>query len=103
MQEKQIIDIKKEINKFWALMSYLWILCFLPLIFRKKNKFARFHAKQGLVLFLISFLIWIPIFGLLVLFVVMIFSIWGIFNVLGGKQIKLPLIGSWAERIKSFV
>ncbi len=100
MAEKQIIDIKKEINKFWALTSYLWILCFLPLIFRKKDKFAQFHAKQGLVLFLISFLVWIPILGLLILLVVIIFSTWGIFNVLGGNYTKLPWIGKWSEKVK---
>ena len=42
-------DIKN--NKFFAVISYLPLLFMIPLIFKKESKFARFHANQGLSLF----------------------------------------------------
>ena len=48
-------DIKK--NKFFAVISYLPLLFLIPLIFRKKSKFARFHANQGLSLFVTELIV----------------------------------------------
>lgn len=48
-------DIKK--NKFFAVISYLPLLFLIPLIFRKESKFARFHANQGLSLFVTELIV----------------------------------------------
>ena len=45
-----------ENDKYVAAISYLWILCFVPLFLKKKSKFAQHHAKQGLVLFIAEIL-----------------------------------------------
>ena len=41
-------------NKAAAAFSYLGILVIVPLFCAKESKFARFHANQGLVLFVMS-------------------------------------------------
>lgn len=46
--EKDDIDS----NKYITLLSYLPVLCFIPLFARRKSHFASFHAKQGLNLFI---------------------------------------------------
>ena len=33
-----------------ALLSYLGILCFIPLLFGQRSPFVQFHARQGLVI-----------------------------------------------------
>jgi len=39
-------------GKMFAILSYLSILCILPLVFKKENSFVLQHGKQGLVIFL---------------------------------------------------
>ncbi len=46
------IDISN--NKIYAVLSYLGLLVLVPIIAAPKSKFARFHANQGLVLFIIE-------------------------------------------------
>jgi hypothetical protein len=36
----------------FAIVAYIGILCLLPLLLKKDNKFALHHGKQGLVLFI---------------------------------------------------
>ena len=40
--------------KFFAAVGYLNVLCFVPLYLKKGNKFAQFHGKQALVLFILE-------------------------------------------------
>ena len=37
-----------------AIMAYIPLLCFVPLLSMKDNKEAHFHARQGVLLFLIE-------------------------------------------------
>ena len=46
-EEKEI-----EEGKAFAVLGYLSILCLVPLLLKKDNKFALFHGKQGLILFI---------------------------------------------------
>ena len=94
-------------GKPWALMAYLWILCLIPLIMKKDNPFAFFHAKQGLLLFLCSILLGviavIPVLGILSVLgnvVIIILSLIGIFNVLIGNYWKVPILGEIARNLK---
>lgn len=41
-----------EENKWISLLSYLGPLVFIPMFVKKHSKFARYHANQGLVLFI---------------------------------------------------
>lgn len=94
-------DIEK--NKVFAALAYLGILFFLPLVICPESRFGKFHANQGLLLFLFSaggslvlnfipllHYILVPLYSLLmfVLFVL------GLVNALTGKAKELPVIGS---------
>lgn len=106
-KEKEFVSEKKDKGesaiqdeKIWALLSYLSILCFIPLLMKRENKFVQFHAKQGLVMFIAEFLIWIPILGWLL--GIFIFVVWiiALIKVLNGEYWKIPVIGNIAERIR---
>lgn len=97
----------KEIQegKIFAVIGYLGILCLVPLLFKKENKFALFHGKQGLVLFLgevalgiisvIPFLWFVRFFGVLIFGIL---SLVGIIQVLMGNYWKMPVIADIADK-----
>ncbi len=90
-----------EGNKLMAAISYIWILFLVPLLAAKDDAFARYHANQGLVLFLVSIALGIvaiiPVIGTIIAFVggiaTFVFTILGIINALKGEMKPLPLIG----------
>jgi len=90
-----------ENNKVIALLAY--ILFFIPLLAAKDSPFAKYHANQGLVLFicgLISSFFWIiPILGWIIApilsLAITVLAVIGIINALNGKAKELPLIGKF--------
>ena len=97
----------KEIQegKIYAVIGYLWILCFIPLLLKRENKFALFHGKQGLVLFLgeiaAGIIMMIPILGLiglLFLFIFAVISLIGIIQALMGNYWKMPVVSDLADK-----
>lgn len=82
---------KKDIesNKVMAILAYFGPLSFIPYFAAKESKFAQYHAKQGLNLFIIEFVI-----GLISYFLYLIFRIPNFCNV-GGIEylcgVKPPL------------
>ncbi|MBF0373262.1 MAG: hypothetical protein HQL39_07555 [Alphaproteobacteria bacterium] len=85
-------------------MSYLGILCFVPLMMNKDDEFVHFHAKQGLVLWMWSvlamFALHLPgigkfLFGLSSMAVVVLALI-GLVSVGFRRNWKLPIISSIA-------
>lgn len=100
-----------EDNKVMALLSYIGVLVLVPLLAKKDSKYAQFHAKQGLVLFLgevingILYLIpgvnfvWFFI-GWIVSIFFIVLSVMGIINAYQGKAKELPVIGGLAPKIK---
>lgn len=93
-----------EKNKYTALFSYIYILFLIPLLAKRDSKFCQFHAKQGLVLFVIdivaSLFSWIPVIGQFLMIALAIVSIIGIVKVLKGEYWKIPFIYDWAAKIK---
>ena len=103
---------KKDIedNSVMGLLSYLWILWLIPLLAAKNSKFARFHANQGLVLFILEVLggtvfgvltridkiggIFWALFGIFE-FLCLILAVLGIVNSVQGQAKELPLIGKF--------
>lgn len=91
-------------NRLLSAASYLGILFLLPYLFAPEDPFARFHAKQGLLLFLFETLAGIlgsftGIGWLLNLFT--LYCIYkGMTAALHGRLEALPLIGKYAGRIK---
>ncbi len=95
-------------DKLMGILSYLGILVLVPIFAAKDSTFARFHANQGLVLFLaeailgcvVSILGFIPyigwlfsVLGGLVSLAALILSVIGIINVVNGTAKELPVIG----------
>lgn len=86
--------------KFFAAIGYLSVLCFVPLFLKKENKFAQFHGKQALVLFILEaaagIVAIVPAIGDLVsrfAFVVFgILSLIGIVKVLMEEYWEMPVI-----------
>lgn len=104
-------DKDVEEGKSMAWLAYLGILFLIPLLAMKENKFAQFHAKQGMWLFIvmivlyIAFMIlgYIPYIG--IIFSILYFLLWilwlvlaiiGIVKAATGKYWKMPIIGNWA-------
>ncbi len=110
-----------EDSKIIAAVGYIGILCLVPLLFAKDSAFAKFHGKQGLVIFLcevalgvigsmfgggmmmgynwgvgsfffVNSIIMVVNLGLLVLSVV------GIIKAFSGERFELPVIGGWAKK-----
>jgi fumarate reductase subunit D len=55
----------------YGVLSYLSVLCLIPILAKKEDDFIKFHAKQGLMLFIIEIAAGIigviPLFGGLVM------------------------------------
>lgn len=101
-------------NKVYGILSYIGILVLIPLLAAKDSQYARFHANQGLVLFLTDIILWIcvgtisailkivPIFGWIaatligsaVNILLLVFMILGIVYACIGEPKKLPIIGA---------
>ena len=107
---------KKDIedNSVMGLLAYIWILWLIPLLAAKNSKFAKFHANQGLILFILEviggavfgpfiaifaevpflstlFKILLSVFELFCL----ILAVLGIVNAVQGQAKELPFIGKF--------
>ncbi len=90
-------------NKVFAILAYIGILFLIPLIAAPKSKFARFHANQGLVLFLADIitgiLCAIPFTGIfaggILGFIIVVLAIIGIVAAAKGEMKELPIIGKY--------
>ncbi len=93
--------------KFFAAVGYLNVLCFVPLFLKKGNKFAQFHGKQALVLFILEvaagIISIVPAIGDLVsrlAFVIFgILALIGIIKVLMEEYWEMPVIYEISTRI----
>jgi len=114
--QSTVEDIKKEIddysdemdpddvskNKLMAVLAYIGPLVLLPILCARNSKFARFHANQGLVLFLLGIVCWLLddvkligwIFDICAA-VVAILCVVGIIYAVQGKAKELPVVGNW--------
>jgi fumarate reductase subunit D len=90
-----------------AIISYIGFLCLIPYLSKEKDDFVSFHAKQGLVLFILEIITWAIVrvfpFSWLLMnlfsFAWLVFSIIGIINVVNKQKKELPVVGSLAGKI----
>ncbi|MDP8216091.1 MAG: hypothetical protein P9L98_02055 [Candidatus Kaelpia imicola] len=109
MEDKEILDVDREVEegRLFAILAYISLFCFIPLFLKKDNRFAFFHAKQGLVIFigeiLAAVLSVVPFFGAIIQFLaILVFSlasVIGIIQVLMGQYWKMPYVYPVAEKI----
>ena len=100
-------DPEVQEGKFFAAIGYISLLCFVPLFLKKGNRFAQFHGKQALVLFILevaaSILKAIPALGDVVFtlaFVILgILSLVGVMKVLMGECWEMPVVHEIASKI----
>ena len=97
-EDKDILE-----NKGIAALSYLWILCLIPLLTKKNSKFTQFHAKQGLVLFIIevagTLIYWFPVLGQFFALLLLVVSVMGVIKTLNGESWKIPYIYDLSKKI----
>ena len=100
-------------SKLFAFLGvFLTVIGFvIVLLAKKKDKYALFYAKQGLVLFIAGILIsvvmwasgWIPVVGWTLDWALrgiwIVLWIIGMVYSLSGKEQDIPLIGSYAKNI----
>ena len=100
-EQKDTKDINE--NKLVAALSYIWILCLVPLFLKRKSKFAQFHAKQGLLLFIVeivgSIIFPIPIIGWALFIGVILLAILGVRSALDGQYWQMPFLGKYAKKL----
>ncbi len=87
-----------EGNKALAALSYISFLFILPGILTPQDEFARFHARQGLKLFIFGIIADILIsaagLGFLVWIARIYLAVKGISNAINGRKEPLPYIGT---------
>ena len=94
-------------SKFFAAIGYINVLCFVPLFLKKNSKFAQFHGKQALVLFILEVAAGIigavPAIGdLISRFAFVVFgmlALVGILKVLMDEYWEMPVIYEISTRI----
>jgi uncharacterized membrane protein len=103
-----------EKNKIFGIIAYLGILWIVPFLVAKDSPFSKYHANQGLTLFVIEVVLWIGLWmldiifgfilpsGILGIFVFIFSLLWlpvfvlivlGIINAAKGKCVPLPILG----------
>jgi uncharacterized membrane protein len=117
MPEEKTYEVKDE-DKAMLILSYLGILCLVPFFATKpENEYVRWHAKQGLVLFIAeivllivlsiisSILVFAPfvfiIANLLWFFVwigVIVLCIYCIIQAIKGIKWKIPFLGDFVGK-----
>ena len=106
---------KSDEERLFAFLCYLISIIGVVIVLATKSErgdFSVYHAKQGLVLFIVeiivaiawAILIWIPIigwiFGWILWLLVLIICVFGMINALTDKKKPLPFIGKYGEAFK---
>lgn len=99
-QDQYDMNQDAQQNKLMAVLAYFGILVLIPIFAAPNSRFARFHANQGLVLWLVGFVLNLIVtvipplafLGFLGI-VLLVFSIMGIVNAVKGEMKELPLFG----------
>ncbi|MBF0610889.1 MAG: hypothetical protein G8345_08140 [Magnetococcales bacterium] len=108
MTTESVVEGDSKISsKVMAAMSYLGILSLVPLVMNRNDEYVRFHARQGVILWmwevLAIYTLLLPAFGKMFFkfssFLCVVLSIVGLVAVLLGRAWKFPLIGDWAEKL----
>lgn len=129
MEENQVQKTgTKEIDEGKACAVILYVVWLAGILWffldekgMRKNKFAKYHAEQSIMLLVAStifsfvftffyvFLIFIPIIGWLLMipmtlgfFAPLVWTIIGIVYAAKGEMKPLPIIGKWAEKWFNF-
>ncbi len=103
-----------EENKVLSILCYFGILFLIPYFMKKESQYIKFHANQGLILFIFNIALGIvsgiigaifgailgeigvllsTLLGSLISLIGLVFMVLGIINAISGKAKELPIIG----------
>ena len=91
-------NAKRDIaeNKIEAAVSYLWAMSLVMFFYKRSSPFVHFHARIGIVLFILSLSIFLfPENGFFIKAVIGILSLFGILTAAQGMRKGIPFIGEW--------
>lgn len=105
--EETTEDTNSE-STLYAVLAYLWILCLVPILLKKNDEFVMFHARQGLMIFIVVIGVGIfsiipaigPVIYLLGMLACGLVSLFGIVQVLMGNRWEVPILGEWSKKLK---
>jgi len=91
-------------DKLWSILSYIPILCLIPLLQEETDSDLRLHARQGVVLMLLELLICILLIPgvtnllfIVSLVICILLALIGAFNAAQSKYWRIPVISDIAE------
>jgi len=87
-------------------LSYCWILFLIPLLIDKDDKEVQWHAKHGLVLSVVEFLVQMLLsltgigcfFAPIVFFVFVVIRVIAIVKGVNGERFMVPVVSEYADR-----
>lgn len=92
-------DIDIEKNKDVAAFSYVWVMSVIVYIARRDSAFVRFHARQAMILFVLSIPIWfIPYLGRYLELLILGEAVLGFMAAAQGEWKQLPLVGRFVAK-----
>jgi fumarate reductase subunit D len=90
-------------HKFIAALSYLGILCLIPLLAVRSSRFTQEHAKQGFLLFIawviVMALFQTSVIGRLIDVAFLLVDLMAIIKCVQGNFWEIPLIGPLRSKI----
>lgn len=99
-------EIAPQEHRLMAALSYVHILCLVPLLTQRDNEFVQYHAKQGLVLFVVEVIVFMGFFSIILtwlspilLLATFVGSVAGIIFALQGKKQDLPGVQWVVEKL----
>ena len=99
---KNVSAAQSEPNKLFAVLSYISILFVLPYLLCRDDEFAMFHARQGMILFIViavaTLLGSLLNLGWIVQLLSIYFVLKGAGNAANGKMEPLPYIGGFFSK-----
>ena len=98
------------------ILSYLWLLCLIPLITKKEDREIQWHAKNGLALMIAEVVLWIILFvvgffmpdivgcGLATVQCVLwlgivVLHIIAMMKALKGERLRIPMVSDFADKM----
>ena len=108
-----------ERGRLLAAIAYLPVLGVVGLLGMPENRYVGFHARQGLLLFLVELVVWaglaivhasigrIPILGFLIVILLdfvcwmtlLAATVYGVIKGGSGEMTRLPVLGDYVERV----
>ena len=82
-----------------AVVSYVFIFSVILYITKKDDKFVQFHARQGIVVFVLMVIGLFPVLGVPLFILAIVLAVIGASKAYVGEEFKIPFIYKYANKI----